>query len=119
MPKVCSRLRFQNFRALLLVQALSLRGCFIESLPPFWSQIKIQTTIKTQKTVNGRLGQFRSECPINFSLSRRYDKLKLIGHQTGAYRLALKLPQPGRLRCLFLESGVNERTSQSLSKLDA
>src|SRR5229473_2476391 len=38
----------------------------------FWSQIKIQTTIKTQKTVNGRL--------------------------------AIKLPQPGRLRCLFLES---------------
>ena len=87
MPKVCSRLRFQNFRALLRVQALSLCGCFIESLPPFWSQIKIQTTIKTQKTVNGRL--------------------------------AIKLPQPGRLRCLFLESGVNERTSQSLSKLDA
>ena len=22
------------------------------------------------------------ECPINFSLSRRHDKLKLIGHQT-------------------------------------
>jgi hypothetical protein len=35
LPKVCSRLRFQNFRALLLVQALSLRVCFIESLPPF------------------------------------------------------------------------------------
>jgi hypothetical protein len=28
-------------------------------------------------------GQFRCKCPINFfSLSRRYDKLKLIGHQT-------------------------------------
>jgi hypothetical protein len=26
---------FRNFRALLLVQALSLPGCFIESLPPF------------------------------------------------------------------------------------
>jgi len=28
------------------------------------------------------VGQFRCKCPINFSLSRRYDKLKLIGHQT-------------------------------------
>ncbi len=27
-------------------------------------------------------GQFRHLCPTNFSLSRRYDKLKLIGHQT-------------------------------------
>jgi hypothetical protein len=53
----------------------------------FWSQIKIQTTIKMQKTVSGQL--------------------------------AIKLPQAGRLRCLFLESGVNERTSQSPSKLDA
>ncbi len=28
------------------------------------------------------VGQFRHLCPTNFSLSRRYDKLKLIGHQT-------------------------------------
>ena len=28
------------------------------------------------------VGQFRCKCPINFSLSRRYDKLKLIGHKT-------------------------------------
>ncbi|MCU1264306.1 MAG: hypothetical protein JWM21_624 [Acidobacteria bacterium] len=28
------------------------------------------------------VGQFRGKCPTNFSLSRRYDKLKLIGHQT-------------------------------------
>jgi hypothetical protein len=28
------------------------------------------------------VGQFRSKCPTNFSLSQRYDKLKLIGHQT-------------------------------------
>jgi hypothetical protein len=34
---------------------------------------------KTQRMV---LGRFGSECPINFSLSRRHDKLKLIGHQT-------------------------------------
>ena len=31
---------------------------------------------------SGVVGQFRCKCPINFSLSRRYDKLKLIGHQT-------------------------------------
>ena len=28
------------------------------------------------------VSQFRRKCPINFSLSPRYDKLKLIGHQT-------------------------------------
>ena len=28
------------------------------------------------------VGHFRCKCPINFSLSRHYDKLKLIGHQT-------------------------------------
>jgi hypothetical protein len=32
--------------------------------------------------VTTKVGQFRCKCPINFSLSRRYDKLKLIGHQT-------------------------------------
>ena len=28
------------------------------------------------------VGYFRCKCPINFSLSGHYDKLKLIGHQT-------------------------------------
>ena len=28
------------------------------------------------------MGHFRCKCPINFSLSRHSDKLKLIGHQT-------------------------------------
>ena len=35
---------------------------------------------------NGVVGHFRCKCPINFSLSGHYDKLKLIGHQTDPLR---------------------------------
>jgi hypothetical protein len=44
------------------------------------------------------VGQFRRKCPINFSLSWRYDKLKLIGHRTDPLRLEearREVPRPG------------------------
>ena len=59
-----------------------------------------KTQKKGAKPAPSVVGHFPYKCPINFSLSRHFDKLKLIGHQTNP------LPAPSELLTYYARRGI-------------
>ena len=70
------------------------------------------------------VGQVRAKCPINFSLSRRDNKLKLIGHQTDpppqaepSELLKKSLNQPAKLTERVIAPGEAAEPRETQTKM--